>query len=126
MRTADVLMQMQVAILNTGSIAGRLIPNALADIFGRFNVICPIAFVSTILLFSMFGVKSVAAVTVFALLYGFFSGASAFTSFIPSTDRAHDPHDLSCVSVSPARRCNGAPPIGGGVRTSLYVRRSHN
>lgn len=26
----------------------------------------------------MFGVKSIAAVTIFALLYGFFSGASAF------------------------------------------------
>ncbi|EPS94262.1 hypothetical protein FOMPIDRAFT_130368 [Fomitopsis schrenkii] len=66
-----------IAILNAGSIAGRLIPNALADVAGRFNVICPIAFVSTILLFSMFGVKSIAAVTVFAILYGFFSGAIA-------------------------------------------------
>lgn len=73
-----LLMQMQIAILNAGSIAGRLIPNALADVAGRFNVICPIAFVSTILLFSMFGVKSIAAVTVFAILYGFFSGASGF------------------------------------------------
>ncbi|TFY59369.1 hypothetical protein EVJ58_g5825 [Rhodofomes roseus] len=66
-----------IAILNAGSIAGRLIPNGLADVAGRFNVMCPIAFISTILLFSLFGVKSVAAVVIFAILYGFFSGAIA-------------------------------------------------
>ncbi|EED79152.1 predicted protein [Postia placenta Mad-698-R] len=69
-----------IAILNAGSIFGRLLPNRLADSFGQFNLICTVSVVSSALLFALFGVKSEAAVIVFAILYGFFSGAGYFVA----------------------------------------------
>jgi len=67
-----------IAILNAASIAGRVIPNSLADRTGQFNVICPVACVCAALIFAMFGATSAGAVIVFAILYGFFSGACTY------------------------------------------------
>jgi len=63
-----------LAILNVGSIPGRVIPNLLADRFGPFNVIIPFVAASAVLVFALFGIKTVADVVVFAILYGFVSG----------------------------------------------------
>ncbi|KAG8747617.1 hypothetical protein FRC10_000160 [Ceratobasidium sp. 414] len=70
-----------LAILNAASIFGRTIPNFVADKYGPFNLLIPCATISGVLIFAMFGVKSSAALVVFGLLYGFFSGA--FISLIP-------------------------------------------
>ncbi|PCH39042.1 MFS general substrate transporter [Wolfiporia cocos MD-104 SS10] len=83
-----------IAILNAGSVVGRLVPNALADRFGVFNVICPSNVIAGAVLFAFFGATSVGAVVVFALIYGFFSGA--FASMITPTLAAltKDPGDM--------------------------------
>ncbi|KAF8755950.1 MFS general substrate transporter [Rhizoctonia solani] len=64
-----------LAILNAASIFGRTIPNFVADKFGPFNLLIPCSGISAILIFAMFGIKSSAALIIFSILYGFFSGA---------------------------------------------------
>ncbi|KAF5372624.1 hypothetical protein D9758_005190 [Tetrapyrgos nigripes] len=64
-----------LAILNAASMPGRIIPNGLADRYGPFNAIIPCVGACGILIFALYGIHSVATVIVFAILYGFFSGA---------------------------------------------------
>ena len=62
--------------MNAGGIFGRVAPAWLSDKIGRFNLLCPSAFLCglTCLVFWMFGKDSV-SIAVFAALYGLFSGA---------------------------------------------------
>ncbi|TFK31184.1 MFS general substrate transporter [Crucibulum laeve] len=64
-----------LAIMNAAAIPGRVLPNILADKLGPINVIIPAVFGCAVLVFAIFGVKSAATAIVFAILYGFFSGA---------------------------------------------------
>ncbi|KAJ1301772.1 hypothetical protein OPQ81_009001 [Rhizoctonia solani] len=64
-----------LAILNAASIFGRTIPNFIADKLGPFNLLIPCSAISGALIFAMFGIKSSAALIIFSILYGFFSGA---------------------------------------------------
>ncbi|KZT61361.1 MFS general substrate transporter [Calocera cornea HHB12733] len=64
-----------LAIVNAASVFGRTLPNIVADRIGIFPVIITSSFVAGAIIFAMFGVKSVGAVVIFCLLYGFFSGA---------------------------------------------------
>ncbi|QRV97282.1 major facilitator superfamily transporter [Ceratobasidium sp. AG-Ba] len=64
-----------LAILNAASVFGRTIPNFLSDKSGPFNLLIPCSAISGALIFAMLGVKSSGALIVFAILYGFFSGA---------------------------------------------------
>jgi len=64
----------QLTIQNGASILGRTIPNLLADEFGPINVILCTSFATGVMVFALLGIKSVAGVAVFAVLYGFFSG----------------------------------------------------
>lgn len=61
--------------MNAGSVLGRLLPNFFADRFGPYNMLIPCLVISSILVFSIFGVSNFAGVTVFGLLYGFWSGS---------------------------------------------------
>ncbi|KZT66437.1 MFS general substrate transporter [Daedalea quercina L-15889] len=70
-----------VAILNASSIFGRTMLNAVAAEVGLFNLLVPVNAVLGVLVFAMFGVTSTAAVIVFCILYGFFTGA--FLSLSP-------------------------------------------
>jgi hypothetical protein len=72
----------QLSILNAASIFGRVLPNFLADKVGPFNMIIPFSFSTAALIFGWLGVTTRAGLVVFALLYGFFSGA--FISLLPS------------------------------------------
>lgn len=71
-----------IALLNAGSVPGRALPNYLSDHLGRFNVMIATALACTILIFCLWlpptalGVTSEAALTVFAVLFGFWSGAA--------------------------------------------------
>ena len=64
-----------VPIFNAASILGRLLPNALADKVGAFNLLIPSAAISGVLMLCMMAVHSKGAVIVMAVLSGFFSGA---------------------------------------------------
>lgn len=75
-------------MLNGGSVLGRLVPNVLADRYGHFNVTTPVTFICGGLIFAIYGIsKSVGAVVVFSLLYGFFSGACKYD---PSSRTVND------------------------------------
>ena len=72
-----------LAILNAGSIFGRIIPGALADKLGKFNlqaIFC--AFAGIIVLALGLPASSNAAFITFAALYGFASGA--YVSLLPA------------------------------------------
>jgi len=82
-----------IAILNAGSVFGRILPNFLADKFGVINLLIPCASAMGILIFALFGATNAGGVVVFALLYGFFSGA--FISllglmFVTMADGVHE------------------------------------
>ena len=65
-----------LAVLNGSSILGRLAPPYLSDVLGRFNMLVPSAFFSaifTLLLWTF--AKSTATIMLYAVIYGFFSGA---------------------------------------------------
>lgn len=63
-----------IAILNSTSMFGRTLPNALSDKTGPLNLIIPGAFICGILNIGMIGVHNVGGIVVMALLFGFFSG----------------------------------------------------
>ena len=69
-------------ILNAASIIGRILPNFFADRTGALNMLIPCAFATSILCFGWIGINSIPGVIIFAILYGFFSGA--FVSLPPS------------------------------------------
>ncbi|KIJ65812.1 hypothetical protein HYDPIDRAFT_174676 [Hydnomerulius pinastri MD-312] len=64
-----------LAVLNAAAIPGRIIPGILADRFGPFNIMLPALVVNAALVFALFGVGTTASTFVFAILYGFSSGA---------------------------------------------------
>ncbi|EAS33852.3 MFS monocarboxylate transporter [Coccidioides immitis RS] len=63
-----------LAMLNTASSFGRILPNYIADYIGPLNVIGPMAVISGILGFCWIGIHSSGGVIALAVLYGFFSG----------------------------------------------------
>ncbi|CAL1713796.1 unnamed protein product [Somion occarium] len=65
-----------LAVLNGGGILGRLAPPCLSDALGRFNLLIPSAFLAGLctLVFWSFA-KTTAEIMLYAILYGFFSGA---------------------------------------------------
>lgn len=71
-----------LSILNSASVFGRIIPNFIADYMGPMNMIIPCVTISGILVLCLIAVKSVPAIIVFNILYGFFSGA--FVSLPPT------------------------------------------
>lgn len=71
-----------LSILNSASILGRILPNFFADRTGPLNMLIPCSLASGILCFGWIGINSVPSIIIFALLYGFFSGA--FVSLPPS------------------------------------------
>ncbi|KAK4051966.1 hypothetical protein OIO90_004496 [Microbotryomycetes sp. JL221] len=64
-----------LAILNASSIFGRTIPNAIADYVGSFNMLIPMSLMTCVLVWAMFGADNLPGAIVFAILYGFSSGA---------------------------------------------------
>ncbi|MCJ1401854.1 hypothetical protein MMC11_005071 [Xylographa trunciseda] len=63
-----------LAIVNSASIFGRLIPGYLADKIGPLNIFIPFALVTAVLTFCWIAIRTVAGLLVFCVLYGFFSG----------------------------------------------------
>ncbi|KAG7444138.1 MFS general substrate transporter [Guyanagaster necrorhizus] len=64
-----------VAIINLSSTLGRTIPNWLADRYGVFPVYIPCVAAAGIMALVMTVCTTAASITVFCVLYGFFSGA---------------------------------------------------
>ncbi|KAF9001669.1 major facilitator superfamily domain-containing protein [Cyathus striatus] len=90
---SETLSFYTVAILNAGSIFGRLLPNFLADKFGVMNLLIPCAAAMGILIFSLFGATNPGGVVVFSILYGFFSGGFISLlglTFVTMADGVHE------------------------------------
>lgn len=64
-----------VSIVNATSLFGRVLPGILADRYGCFNLLLSAMLVSGVVAFCWTAATSVAGVTVWALAYGFASGA---------------------------------------------------
>ena len=62
------------AILNAGSILGRIIPNALSDHIGVFNTVAPFTMLLGVTMLCLLGVHNAAGMIVEAIVTGFFSG----------------------------------------------------
>ncbi|CAI6340511.1 unnamed protein product [Periconia digitata] len=75
-----------LAILNSASIFGRIIPNIISDITGPFNVVIPCTIMSAVICFCYIEARSSAGIIVLQAFYGFFSGC--FVS-IPATLVVH-------------------------------------
>ncbi|KLU87819.1 hypothetical protein MAPG_06810 [Magnaporthiopsis poae ATCC 64411] len=63
-----------VTMLNVGSIVGRVLPNSLADRVGSLNVLAVCGLAAASLVLGWFGVRDLAGLATFAVLYGLFSG----------------------------------------------------
>ncbi|KAF8148223.1 MFS general substrate transporter [Crassisporium funariophilum] len=65
-----------LAVMNAGSVLGRIAPAYLSDSIGRFNLLTPSAFLAGLscLVFWLFA-KSLVSLMLFSTVYGFFSGA---------------------------------------------------
>lgn len=76
--------------MNAGSAAGRIVPNLFVYRFGVYNVIIPCVFIAAILVICTLAVNTAIGTMLFAVLYGFFSGACEFThrSLLNRADRA--------------------------------------
>lgn len=61
--------------MNAAAVPGRTIPNLLADSYGQFNALAIMSTCTGVLIFALLGVDSTPSVIVFAILYGFCSGA---------------------------------------------------
>jgi predicted MFS family arabinose efflux permease len=64
------------ALLNVGAIPGRALPGYVADRFGYFNVMCITSFTCATFIFALWLTSgaSEAAITAFAVIFGFWSG----------------------------------------------------
>ncbi|KAJ4382023.1 hypothetical protein N0V86_002349 [Didymella sp. IMI 355093] len=71
-----------LAIMNSTSVFGRIIPNVFADRFGPFNVVIPCCLISGVLCISYIGVSNSPGICVLMAFYGFFSGS--FVSLPPT------------------------------------------
>jgi predicted MFS family arabinose efflux permease len=71
-----------LAIMNSTSTFGRILPNVLADLIGPFNVGVPCTLISALLCLCLIAVNSSAGIIVLIAFYGFFSGS--FVSLPPT------------------------------------------
>lgn len=71
-----------LVILNASSFFGRIVPNFLADKTGVFNMLIPTSLITAFLGYMWIDIRNAPGLVVFAVLYGFFSGA--FLSLPPT------------------------------------------
>ncbi|ORY04143.1 monocarboxylate permease-like protein, mch4 [Clohesyomyces aquaticus] len=62
------------AIMNAGSVLGRILPNALSDRIGVFNTITPFTMLLGVTMLCLLAVRNTAGMVVEAVVTGFFSG----------------------------------------------------
>lgn len=97
-----------IAIFNAASLLGRILPGILADKLGRFNVFFAAAAASGILAFAWQACTTNAAIIVFAVLFGFFSGAIVSMATV-------------CLSVAAPRPGLIGTYIGMGLAASSFA-----
>ncbi|KAK0212235.1 MFS general substrate transporter [Desarmillaria ectypa] len=115
-------------ILNAGAVFGRFMPNFLADKYGPLNVIIPSGIISAGMLWALLGVRTIAGVALFGLVYGFVSGAfltlaspavAAFTRS-PTLDDIGLRIGISCFFIGLAL-LTGNPIAGALLSSPKYI-----
>ncbi|KAJ7634826.1 major facilitator superfamily domain-containing protein [Roridomyces roridus] len=83
-----------VAILNAGSVVGRILPNFFADKFGPFNMIIPCVLICSGLMFSLLGITSTGSMVPVAIIYGIASGAYLALTIAVVASLARSPAEM--------------------------------
>ncbi|KAL0581098.1 hypothetical protein V5O48_000887 [Marasmius crinis-equi] len=108
-----------LSILNAGSFFGRLIPGILADKLGFFNILSIALTFAAPVLFCWLAVSSAAGYIVWAVFYGFFSGAfiallpACVSKFTPDATKYGGRAGMTFAFVGIAVLCG--PPIAGAL-----------
>ncbi|KAJ7814203.1 MFS general substrate transporter [Mycena olivaceomarginata] len=116
-----------IPILNAGALPGRVMPNFLADRYGTLNVLLPSGFLSGAIMWALLGIRSNAGVIVFALFYGFVSGAflTLVSPSIAAFSTSPTMNDIGLrmgISYSViGLAILGGNPIAGALLTSSYI-----
>jgi hypothetical protein len=114
-------------ILNTASVAGRIIPNFVTDKIGPLNVLLPVSMISGILILCWIGVSNLGGTIAFAILYGFFSGGFVSIPAVALVTLTPDMRKLGtrmgqCFFVCALGLLIGSPVVGVIVRnTGSYL-----
>ncbi|GJJ14672.1 hypothetical protein Clacol_008938 [Clathrus columnatus] len=108
-----------IAILNVASLFGRVIPNLAADHYGPMNIVGPSSLIAGILIFAMFGAKTVAGFIVFAILYGLALSLAGFTMFADHVSEVGIRNGIVCWALSFAL-LTGNPIVGSLLHVPEY------
>jgi MFS family permease len=113
-----------LSILNAGGVVGRVAPAWLSDKIGRFNLLCPSAFLSglTCLVFWMFS-KDLVSISVFAALYGLLSG-TFISIVIPCVAQISDMSEMG-TRIGALYTFTSAPSLFGGPIAGALIQRQH-
>ncbi|KAF8645564.1 hypothetical protein AX16_007737 [Volvariella volvacea WC 439] len=108
----------KVAILNSGSVLGRILPNFFADRLGAYNMLLACLVCSAVLAFCIFAVQDFAGIVVFGILYGFFSGSceSNFFLALGCGLAAYFVHEIVSFFWMVTWACVGALVVPGSIR----------
>ncbi|CAL1708741.1 unnamed protein product [Somion occarium] len=113
-----------IAMLNAGSIPGRVLPGILAHRLGTFNFLIFSTAAMAVVIFALFGISSVGGIVVFAILAGLFSGAyfsllaAAMASFARTPGEAGLRMGLS-FALAALGLLTGTPIIGALLGSNL-------
>lgn len=114
-------------ILMAASVAGRIIPNFVADKVGPLNVLVPVSMISGILALCWIGISNLRGTIAFALLYGFFTGGFVSIPLVALVTLSPDMRKLGtrmgqCFFVSALGVLVGSPVSGAIVsNTGSYL-----
>jgi len=113
-----------LSIMNAGGTFGRIAPAWLSDKIGRFNLLCPSAFLCgfTCLVFWMFAKDSV-SIAVFAAVYGFLSGA-LISVINPCVAQISDMREIG-TRIGALYTLISVPSLFGGPIAGALVQRQH-
>ncbi|KAF8838483.1 MFS general substrate transporter [Paxillus ammoniavirescens] len=114
-----------LSAMNAGGVLGRIAPAWISDKIGRFNLLCPSAFLSGLicLVFWMFG-KNLVAITVFAAVYGLLSGA--FISVVtPCVAQISDIREIG-TRIGALYTLISVPSLFGGPIAGALLQRHHS
>jgi MFS family permease len=90
----DELASYLVSILNGASFFSRIVLGILADRLGRLNMLCAAGLSNGIFVLCWQRITTSASITVFAALYGFFSGAVLSLTLLSSASTPNDPGNI--------------------------------
>ncbi|CCL99770.1 uncharacterized protein FIBRA_01792 [Fibroporia radiculosa] len=113
-----------LAIMNAGSVPGRLAPPFLSDAFGRFNLIVPCAFLAGLLALVLWtSARSLATIILFSVLFGFFSGG--FNALIVSCIAQISDVEEVGTRVGMLYTIISFPSLGGGPAAGALLKFNH-